>query len=207
MIYLVRLPKPEKEDARVSILRTKFDALLSGLKVMNEAVRVKRMELADVYEKLRVERDRLEAAIREYDEKNKVLIPLEVRLKRQRDEFRDLRDKIKSMEVKSEEELDQKLADLEYSIQHETMSLNDEKKILQRIKKLQESRPTLREFREKQAAVEMNHTEREELTAVVGDLKQEADILRYVDILANKQITHCVRRSGLNVDWSLYVME
>lgn len=66
---------------------------------MNEALRVKRMELADVFDKLRIERDRLDAAIKEYDEKQKVLIPLEIRLKRQREEFKDLRERIKTMEA------------------------------------------------------------------------------------------------------------
>lgn len=53
-------------------------------------------------------------------------------------------------QVKSEEELDTKLSELEYQMQHESMPLSEEKKLMQRIKKLEGSRLVLREFREKQ---------------------------------------------------------
>lgn len=55
--------------------------------------------------------------------------------------------------ARSEEELDKKLSDLEFKLQHETMTLNDEKNIMKEMKKLEGQRERVREIETLSASV------------------------------------------------------
>ena len=101
------------------------------------------------------------------------------------------------MEVRDEDELEERIAELEHRIQHESLTLAEEKKVLQRIKNLEKSRATLREVGQRQVALEIGRTEREELNAVVSDLRSEAEILRAERDLAYEGVKKFSRERDL----------
>jgi hypothetical protein len=74
------------------------------------------------------------------------------------------------LDCRSEEELDDKIADMERSIQHDGLSLREEKMMVQNISKLKSQRDKIREFQGQQDSLSQWEAEAKKIKAVIDEV-------------------------------------
>jgi len=84
-----------------------------------------------------------------------------------------LRELKSSMKFTTVEAIDDAIEKLEHRVQHSSLSLNEEKKVLDDIRKLKASRAAVGEYREKLEALAQDDTSRSELQAGIKALDEE----------------------------------
>lgn len=143
--YMVKVPRPVDKQGKTDIssaeqqLQDKTDARDAHNRIV-QAARVKRNEAYDKWKAARqVERDCLNLVKKKYEE----IKPLRESLKKMKEAGRAVQQKSREMPT-SEEELDRRIGALEWTIQHESIPLKEEKQLMRDIKALQSSRETVR---------------------------------------------------------------
>ncbi|CAG9467462.1 unnamed protein product [Pedinophyceae sp. YPF-701] len=177
-IWILRIPRAEKDNAKLDHLQAKFSGLLDTVKVLNESLRLKRVVLKERQELVNEEMTRFRAAQGEYKAKADEIMPLKERLEGHDKEAREIREALREIDCRSEEELDARIESYEQKIAHETMPLAQEKELIKQIKKLKAQRSIIVELAQRQAELTVGKSEREELSAQIRDMRGELAILK-----------------------------
>lgn len=105
------------------------------------------------------------------------------RLKQLREMRKSILDKIaeykqgrQGLECKTEQELDDRIAEMEHSIQHGDMSLTEEKATVRNIAKLQSQREKIRELQGQQESLAQMEAEARKIKAVIDEVSTFASI-------------------------------
>lgn len=177
-LYFVRVPKPEVDDAAVARLQQEFEVQLSKWKLLNETLRMRRMEKNEARNNTTKAQDALEAAKRLMKAKGEELQPF-------RDHTQDLiarssalKDEKQQLMCTSEQELDKMISDTEFRLHHETVSLREEKELVNRLKKLNGQRSRVREYEAKHRGLEEKRNNTEGVRASKDALEREMKVLK-----------------------------
>jgi len=163
---------------KIDHLKTKFDGLLSTVKVLNESIKLKRASLKEVQDKLSGDMDRFQSAKANVINKQVEIDALKRRLDTMSAEERAIKDALREIDCKSEEELDRRLEAFEQRIAHEVIPLQEERNLIRDIRKLQRSRKTIQDLAARRADLDVCRIEREEINHEIRDVRGELDILR-----------------------------
>eukprot|EP00898_Chlorokybus_atmophyticus_P004934 jgi/Chlat1/5441/Chrsp36S09003 len=164
--FLVRIPKPEIDNALSAITRMeeRRDHLREKQKFCQVALTMKQERLKKSREEIRAKQD--------------TMAPLQASLKRGAEETRNVRTKSREMLCSSEAELDALLQEHEYRIQHESIPLTEEKKLVRQIKQLKDSREAVRQLDAQKHSLSGTKAERDELHSQLKFWREEIEVLR-----------------------------
>lgn len=159
-LYFVRLPKPDFDSPAYDLLQQDFEAQLAQVKIYVEHRRVHTLKKKEARADTTRALECLKEANARVNDQLKKLDPY----KEQRDEDRKargaLKDSRKTLAASTEQELDQLINRMEFRIEHETISLAEEKELHNQIKRLKASRPRVREHEQKDAALSASMSRR-----------------------------------------------
>ncbi|KAL4422959.1 hypothetical protein ABPG75_009156 [Micractinium tetrahymenae] len=185
-LWFVRMPRPPEAGAlkgleqEVELHRTQFN-------LITEALNVKKVERDGAREATRAAREAYQQCRAMYDERAAPVKELQQQRADAVSSATKLRESFSDLLVKSEAELEEQLAALHFRINHESISLNEEKKVLATIKKLEQQRERVREYEASASLFAESRAKRSELQDALkeheGDLKalrQEMDVQRQI---------------------------
>lgn len=87
---------------------------------------------------------RLQEARAEVEAENAEMAPLKEAVEGIDTQTREIRDRLRDIGVKMEDELDAKIEDMDFRIQHEGVDLREEKRMVQEMKRLRSMRESIR---------------------------------------------------------------
>lgn len=179
-MYFVRVPRPALDDTSHTInkLETELSACFTKLKAINNKFQVKKGEANELRKQLSLARSLRNGSSPEFDEKMTRLKQMRELRKGYLDKIQDYKAGRAGLECRTEEELDEKIAEMEHSIQHDGLTLNAEKQLVKNISKLKSQREKIREFQGAQEGLAQLEAEAKKLKAVIDEIDGEVNILR-----------------------------
>lgn len=146
-LWFVRIPKPaqvpEMKGAELEV-----ETYRAHYKLLNESLNVKKLERDAAREATRSARDSFKHCRDVFDAKAAEIEPLRVAIRTGGAAARKLRDELEELDARTEEELDRKIVDAKYKLEHESIALAEEKKLVVLLKKLETQRPKIKALRE-----------------------------------------------------------
>ncbi|KAF8056252.1 PPI1 [Scenedesmus sp. PABB004] len=177
-LYILRIPRPTFDDSAIKKLETDLSACFTKLKAINGKAQIKRGEANELRKQLGVARSLRNGSSPEFDEKMGRLKGLREMRKGILDRLGDMRAGRQGLEVRTEEELDERVAEMEHAIQHDALPLTTEKQYVRNIAKLKAQREKIREVQGQQESVGQLEAEAKKIKAVIDEVDSELNILR-----------------------------
>lgn len=151
-LWFVRMPKPP-EDTAVLALDQEFESLRVQHNLLSETMTVKKLEKDAAISNLRNAQDAVNRCIEALRAKDEQLLPLK-QLRAARKTLAEDLASYKDLPVKSEIEIDRRVAEANHNIEHSSLTLNEEKALLKEVKKLSASRDRIKEYTIKNSQME-----------------------------------------------------
>lgn len=192
-LWVVRVPKPDDADTAaegIATLEAKLSETSDRIGQLSTLVREKQEVRKAAQNRANAAREQLKDVGVEIREKIEQLKPLQAKLRAQQDDSKRAREVGKDVLVGSEAELDARVAQLEHAITHEVMPINEEKRIVQQIKKLQTQREAVRELERTRAVLNDGRADRDAIFSTVKTLKAEFDIVKSHEDAQRKLFEH-----------------
>ncbi|KAF6262596.1 hypothetical protein COO60DRAFT_599115 [Scenedesmus sp. NREL 46B-D3] len=177
-LYILRIPRPVFDDSAVKKLDGDLSVVYAKLKVINNKSQIKRGEANELRKQLGVARSLRNGSSPEFDEKMTRLKQLREMRKAILDKVAELKSGRQGLECRTEEELDQRIADMEHSIQHDDLALNTEKQYVRNIAKLRSQREQIRQVQGQQESLGQMEAEAKKIKAVIDEVDSEMNMLR-----------------------------
>eukprot|EP00878_Enallax_costatus_P005708 GHUV01005985.1.p1 GENE.GHUV01005985.1~~GHUV01005985.1.p1 ORF type:complete len:449 (+),score=181.87 GHUV01005985.1:226-1572(+) len=177
-LYFVRIPRPTFDDSALKKLDLELGACFTKLKAINSKAQVKRGEANELRKQLGVARSLRNGSSPEFEEKMSRLKQLREMRKSILDKIAEFRQGRQGLECRTEQELDDKIAEMEHAIQHGEMSLAEEKATVRNIAKLKGQREKIRELEGQQESLGQMEAEARKIKAVIDEVDSEMNILR-----------------------------
>lgn len=178
-LYFVRVPKPELGDeTAVQRLQQEFEMQLTTVQLLTETRKMKRLEKSEARDSTRKALDDLRGARDLCKGKEDLLRPFWQSDKKNREDKNALRNTRSELDAETEAELDKKIADVEYSLEHESHALSVEKAMLQQIKRLKAQRADVRKYEASHSHLQERRMVTEEERASKDVLERELKVLR-----------------------------
>ncbi|KAI7839935.1 hypothetical protein COHA_006329 [Chlorella ohadii] len=185
-LWIVRMPRPPEAPA-IKVLEQEVDTYRTQMSLITEALNVKKVERDSAREATRAARDAFMQSREAFEERNKPMRELAQQRQDAAAVANKLKESFSDLLVKSEAELDEQLEQLKYRIEHESITLNEEKKALATIKKLQQQRERVREYEASASLFAETRAKRTELQEAMKEfdgeikaLRQEMDVQRQI---------------------------
>mmetsp|Transcript_1225 Transcript_1225/g.4061 ORF Transcript_1225/g.4061 Transcript_1225/m.4061 type:complete len:483 (+) Transcript_1225:124-1572(+) len=181
---LVRLEKPDRaaHEASLNKLQAALDRYNARINTIKDTIDQKRESRKQVSSGSALTRSRmseLSAAIKgRMDERQTIreeLLVVDAARERLREESRTIRDGLPYSRV---EDINAEISRLEDSIQHTTMTLNEEKRLMQRIKDLSRSREQVRQYHERLGKITEEEQYRKGIIERIRAKDQEINALK-----------------------------
>ena len=172
--YMVKVPRPvdRQGKAEINAAGQKWQDKQEQRKAQNDTVQEARVKRNEAFEKRKAARQVERDWFLKIREKLDQIIPMWENLKKIKEAGRQVREKSRDIPT-SEEDLDRRIASLEWRIQHESIPLKEEKQLMRDIKHLQSSRETVRANALLFAQVNEAMGQREELESALKPLEAE----------------------------------
>lgn len=177
-VYLVRIPFVEVDTTQLRLLEGELESLNKQVNILNAAIRVRRIERQSAYDKTNASRDKLRECSQRSRWKIEELAPYREKLKAQQERVRSMKNMGRDLQCKSEEELIAKIEELEYTIAHGNLTLNQEKDMVKRIKKLKTQKDSIIEYSLSKDAIAETKVEIDEFRDHLDILNNELDVLK-----------------------------
>lgn len=177
-IYMLRVPRPAFDDAPLKKADADLSTCISKLKAINGKAQIKRGEANELRKQLGVARSLRNGSSPEFDEKiarRKQLADMRNTLL---ERIRELKSGRAGLEVRTEEELDERVAEMEHAIQHDGLTLAVEKQYVRSIAKLRAQRDKVRELQGQSGDLQQLEAEAKKIKAVIDEVDSEVNILR-----------------------------
>eukprot|EP00897_Mesotaenium_endlicherianum_P005798 jgi/Mesen1/5246/ME000263S04354 len=179
-VYFMRLPRPDLALLRsaIKISEQRHKEKRDRQQFIKAALSLKQVKRSEAQASVRAARDRARACNTEVQKKFDEAKPLQELLRKLQDASAAAKTKTRELPASSEEELDHRIAEIEHRMQHETISLTEEKKLLRDMKALEASRPEVRASQAMRVSVSDSQGQREAIQARLKPLREEADVLK-----------------------------
>eukprot|EP01024_Parvocaulis_polyphysoides_P021620 TRINITY_DN2024_c0_g1_i2.p1 TRINITY_DN2024_c0_g1~~TRINITY_DN2024_c0_g1_i2.p1 ORF type:complete len:387 (-),score=79.92 TRINITY_DN2024_c0_g1_i2:18-1112(-) len=159
-------------------LQAEYNSLQMQFDMLTQTRRVTRAKKAEARDKTSKAFNFLLQTQKERKEKQDELEPYRRDQKGMAQRMGDLKDSISGLQANSEEELDAKIKQLTFQLEHDINTLQQEKSIMAQIKALQKQRPRVKQFSETKVAMDQTKQDREKTKATTKDLQQELQVLK-----------------------------
>ena len=176
-MWFVRMPKPP-ELPSIKAFEVECDAYQTQLRIFNESINALKLERDTIREHAYTARDALKRCREVFDAKKNQVKPLRDALNSGGQTSRKLREENADLEARTEADLDAKIAAATQSIEHETISLAEEKRLIAVIKKLEAQRPRIKELENAVTSVAEVRADAERLRAELHEHDAELSVLR-----------------------------
>ncbi|DBA79363.1 TPA: single fertilization [Trebouxia sp. C0005] len=177
-LYFVRVPKfPEDNQYAVKVLQEEIDVYRSQVQLLNESVNIVRMQRDSAKESVVDARESMNAATNAFQAKHREVEPLQTGKKNQNDLQRNVQAEYRDLEVRSEQELDAKIRDMENHMAHESIPIAQERQMVKHIKKLRDSRQRVRQYEHMYAGIENARAAVRSGQGELKELLQERQVL------------------------------
>jgi hypothetical protein len=203
-MWFVRLPKPvDESQAAVASLEQEIESYKAQVQLLNESINVNKIARDSSREGVAAARAEFNRAKAAESAKLEEMEPLRAA----RDEAKSMRDaKInkqssfsaayKDLMARSEEELDAKVAQLEYRLHHDSMPLSEEKKTVQEIRRLKSQRERVRAYEAQQRGFE---AEREASRQAAQDAPQQPTSTSLRELEGERKVLNEEKRTRLEI--------
>jgi uncharacterized coiled-coil DUF342 family protein len=171
------MPKPP-EAPFIKALEQEVEIYQNQVRLFSESLNVHKLDRDGIRENVRTAREALKRCRDAFDAKNAEVKPLRDALQSGGQASRKLKEEFADLEARSESELDTKLSALTNRIEHESIPLNEEKKIIASIKKLEAQRPRIKEFEATVGVVAEGRADVDKLRAELHEHDAELSVLR-----------------------------
>ncbi|KAI5058819.1 hypothetical protein GOP47_0026989 [Adiantum capillus-veneris] len=174
-VYLIRIPRSVDEKLRNEIksAEVRLEQTIKKRDVHKAALQVKKNAKMDLLEKLKPIREKERACREALQGKRMELEPFSAALTK----FRSAQNRGQDI-CSSEEELNDKIAEIQFRIQHESIPLKEEKLLLREIKQLESTRSQVCANSALQAELMENLGPKEEIQDQAKFLRQDLDTIR-----------------------------
>ncbi|KAL0045399.1 hypothetical protein WJX82_005629 [Trebouxia sp. C0006] len=177
-LYFVRVPKfPEDNQYAVKVLQEEIDVYKSQVQLLNESVNIVRMQRDSAKESVADAKESMNAATNAFQAKHREVEPLQTGKKNQNDLQRNVQAEYRDLEVRSEQELDAKIRDMENHMAHESIPISQERQMVKHIKKLRDSRQRVRQYEHMYAGIENARAAVRSGQGELKELLQERQVL------------------------------
>jgi hypothetical protein len=171
------MPKPP-EAPFIKALEQEVETYQAQVRLFSESLNVHKLDRDAIRENVRTAREALKRCKDAFDAKSAEVKPLRDALQTVSQASRKLREEFADLEARSESELDTKLSALKNRIEHESIPLNEEKKIIATIKKLEAQRSRVKEFQATVGAAAKGRADVDNLRAELKEHEAELSVLR-----------------------------
>lgn len=141
-LWFVRTPKPPPIPA-IRGLELEVETYRAQSKLINETLTVKKIERDSAREATRAARDAFKRCKAAFEAKMTEMEPLKEAARSGGATARKIKDELGELDARTIEELNKKIADAKYRIEHESIPLTEEKNLIALVKKLESQRPRL----------------------------------------------------------------
>ncbi|MCO5590992.1 hypothetical protein L7F22_044968 [Adiantum nelumboides] len=174
-IYLIRIPRSVDEKLRneIKLAETRLEQSIKKRDIHKAALQAKKNIKMDLLEKLKPIREKERACREATQGKRMELEPFSAALNK----FRSAKNRGQDI-CSSEEELNDKIAEIQFRIQHESIPLKEEKQLLREIKQLESTRGQVCANSVLQAELMENLGPKEEIQDQAKFLRQDLDSIR-----------------------------
>eukprot|EP01023_Acetabularia_acetabulum_P040805 TRINITY_DN3961_c0_g1_i1.p1 TRINITY_DN3961_c0_g1~~TRINITY_DN3961_c0_g1_i1.p1 ORF type:complete len:691 (+),score=206.01 TRINITY_DN3961_c0_g1_i1:78-2150(+) len=180
-LYFVRMPRPETrgiERVKIDGIQAEFDSLQMQFDMLIQTRRVTRAKKAEARDKTSKAFNFMLQTQTERKAKQDELEPYKRDQQGMNARMGDLRNQMSGLLASSEEELDQKIKQLTFQLEHDINTLQQEKSIMAQIKALQKQRPRVKQQSETKVQMDQTKQDREKTKATTKDLQQELAVLK-----------------------------
>lgn len=177
-LYFVRVPRPQIDDAPIKELQIKLSATLGKLKEYNGKLAAKREVVQGLRGQVAVARSLKEEAAPEWQDKISKLGELKDIRKSYQDQIAALKALQSGLDVRTEEELDAKVAAMEAEISHGRLELREEKQMVRDISRLKAQRDRVRQSEAQKGQLTQLEGELAKVKATIKELDTEVSALR-----------------------------
>eukprot|EP00271_Cylindrocystis_brebissonii_P003783 TRINITY_DN15035_c0_g1_i1.p1 TRINITY_DN15035_c0_g1~~TRINITY_DN15035_c0_g1_i1.p1 ORF type:complete len:836 (-),score=257.16 TRINITY_DN15035_c0_g1_i1:1284-3791(-) len=187
--FLVRIPRPDLSDIMSEIRQAeiKEQEKRKNLQFITAAINLKKSARGEAVKLRQEHRSKSLAISSEIHNKHTQMQPMRDRMKEIREAESDARSAERSFPVRTVAGLNQRLADIEYRMSHESIPLQEEKKLLRELQVLERSRKDVEALEANSTSVgalsphrEGLKNQLEPLKAEVAALKQQGDAERSI---------------------------
>lgn len=177
-LYFVRIPRPDVDETIIKKLQTDFQTQVNKIKVVNQKLQTKRSAVIELKKQLSMARSLKNGSQPEYQEKAQRLRQVKDLRKQYQSQSASIRDNLRGLECKTEEELEERIRECEARIAHEPMPLREEKLLVTQISKLKAQRGKVKEYGGQSSTLSDLQTEREKIGTVIKEMEEEFKILQ-----------------------------
>eukprot|EP00250_Pteridium_aquilinum_P001829 c12036_g1_i1 orf=279-2333(-) len=183
-VYLIRIPRSVDEKLRneIKLAEAKVEQTIKKRDVHKAALQAKKNSKIELLEKLRPIRDKERSCRDALQGKRMELEPFSVALNK----FRSAQSRGQDI-CSSEEELNEKIAEIHFRIQHESIPLKEEKQLLRYVKQLEATRHQVCANSVMQAELMENLGPKEDIQDQAKFLRQDLDSIRKEHRLARAE--------------------
>jgi len=176
-LHLVRFPRAERDQLVLDGLQARVESFQNTVNLLRESLRAKKVMLRDAQQEATKELGRLQAARAEVNAKAEEMAPMKDAVDAVDSQNREVREQLRELGIRSEEELDKRLDQLEHTMNHEVITIQEEKKMVMEIKKLTNSRDKIRALLAQQAKLQVEKAGRAEMQDALKDMRSDMRIL------------------------------
>ena len=173
VLHVPRFPRAVRDYAKLESYETRFEALRQTQRLLVESLRVKRLALREVQDEMSKEIANLQQVNAMVNAKSDELEPMKAAMENNSSQSKAINGTLSDIGVRSEEELDARLAEMEYQIAHEGVPLAQEKKLIMEMKKLQKMRETVRNLSMKRNDLVLEKAGRDLMKATMNELRSD----------------------------------
>jgi len=177
-IYLVRVPKPPIDETALKATQAEFQTHVDKLKKFNVILQKKRDEMRELRKHMGEARSLKEAAEPEYQEKLERIKQLKDLRQTYLDRIRAIKSNVQDLDVRSEDDLDAKIRELEGKIASGSVPIREERQIVQNISKYNAMRGRIREYETQKGSLVELEAEANKIKAIVEDMDSEFKVIK-----------------------------
>eukprot|EP00798_Chlamydomonas_sp_ICE-L_P014324 gene14324-20309_t len=179
-LYFVRVPRPPVDNSsdKLKKLTEDFQGHVAKIKIINAKVQVKRDETRALRKQMQDARALKGESQPEFEEKLTRLKQLQELRKGYQNKMTEIKNALKGLDCKSEEELDAKINEMENRISHSQIELKEEKALVRQIATLRTQREQIKAYDTQKSSLTEMENESSKIKAVIAEMDGEFSILK-----------------------------
>ncbi|CAI7928994.1 unnamed protein product [Closterium sp. NIES-54] len=178
--YFIRIPRPDlsAEINKIKAVEQRVKEKRDKQQAVSAALRAKKAQWSEAFEALKAARARARDCSQDVRNKFDEAKPLQGVLRKMNESKASVRDRGRGLECTTEAQLNALIAATEHRMQHETISLKEEKQLMKELKELEASRPKVKEMEALTASFQESQGQRDSIQERLKPLMAEVDVLK-----------------------------
>ncbi|CAI5469333.1 unnamed protein product [Closterium sp. Yama58-4] len=178
--YFIRIPRPDlsAEISKIKAVEQRVKEKRDKQQAVSAALRAKKAQWSEAFEALKAARARARDCSQDVRNKFDEAKPLQGVLRKMNESKASVRDRGRGLECTTEAQLNALIAATEHRMQHESISLKEEKQLMKELKELEASRPKVKEMEALTASFQESQGQRDSIQERLKPIMAEVDVLK-----------------------------